>query len=457
MAVLGENLGVTQVMEKGNKQIKKVKDFTAKQADKALVSNVKVVLRMIGSKLNAQMHDDAMPIALHSGIDFLFRSMWPEIQKGVLDKLLLEKGWQFRNYRKQLKTSSGTVPSGLKWFHATLIYSTMPYDRSYWGLIRSPLFLFVKLVFLFPMYGVDSICVISYWLSAYKFDEHQLVAFIIKSKSLAFITTGLISGAIGFIKLFMCATRWDPHGPGSCERKAPGMNKTFWFEYTLFLVRTVLVWITFLILWKFEEVQMWKKKRDAERNRMAAVERRGLFETATTRVLAAILFVLSIFSMWSVLHAAKYFEALSQSAQHVATHAKAAAASENQLADGMYALGDTLGDVWGGTTDLTLSPIISAVFIFALQQIPCSLLLPVPMMKNTGAVAGAITSFCTLIFFIRNLYVAEVRDEVFEKNPDEVLANIAIITLTLFTEMIMIGLVCKQQIPLPRWSASRLS
>ena len=54
----------------------------------------------------------------------------------------------------------------------------------------------------------------------------------------------------------MCATKWDPHGPGSCEQKAPGMNKTFWFEYTLYLVRTVLVWITFLILWKFDEVQV---------------------------------------------------------------------------------------------------------------------------------------------------------------------------------------------------------
>ena len=92
--------------------------------------------------------------------------------------------------------------------------------------------------------------------------RHQ-VAFIVKSKSLAFITSGLLSGALGFMKLYRCATKWEIHGHGSCEQKAPGMQATFWFEYTLFLVRTILVWITFMILWKFEEVQAWKKKRDA--------------------------------------------------------------------------------------------------------------------------------------------------------------------------------------------------
>lgn len=45
------------------------------------------------------------------------------------------------------------------------------------------------------------------------------VNFIIKSKALAFITAGLFSGAIGFIKLYLCATKWDIHGPGSCEEK----------------------------------------------------------------------------------------------------------------------------------------------------------------------------------------------------------------------------------------------
>ena len=83
ISVLGENLGVTQVLEKGGKQFKKVGDFTAKQADKAMVANVKGVLKIIGGKLNAQLHDDAMPVKMHNGINVLFATMWPEIQKGA--------------------------------------------------------------------------------------------------------------------------------------------------------------------------------------------------------------------------------------------------------------------------------------------------------------------------------------------------------------------------------------
>ena len=82
ISVLGENLGVTTAFEKGGKQVKKVGDFAAKQADKAMVANVKVVLKMIGAKMNAQLHDDAMPIRMHRTIDILFKTMWPEISKG---------------------------------------------------------------------------------------------------------------------------------------------------------------------------------------------------------------------------------------------------------------------------------------------------------------------------------------------------------------------------------------
>ena len=71
-------------------------------------------------------------------------------------------------------------------------------------------------LFLFPLFGVDSLCVISYWLTAHKFDEHQLVYFIVRSKSLQFITTGLISGAIGFIKLYLCAVQLGPAARDSC-------------------------------------------------------------------------------------------------------------------------------------------------------------------------------------------------------------------------------------------------
>ena len=85
--------------------------------------------------------------------------------------------------------------------------------------------------------GVDSICVIVLWIYTYKVDEYQLTDFIIKSKGLQFITSGLISGALAFFKMYKCSIQ-EEGSPLACEHKAPGMLPTFPFEFSLLLVRT---------------------------------------------------------------------------------------------------------------------------------------------------------------------------------------------------------------------------
>ena len=39
-----------------------------------------------------------------------------------------------------------------------------------------------------------------------RYDENQLVSFVIRSKSLGFVTTGLLSGVYAFAKLYVCVT-----------------------------------------------------------------------------------------------------------------------------------------------------------------------------------------------------------------------------------------------------------
>ena len=110
---------------------------------------------------------------------------------------------------------------------ALLLYAMLPYDLSFFGMMRQPSLFAVNLVFLFPLFGADSVCVITLWLALYKYDEYQLTDFIIKSKGLAFITAGaprpartprafahtrsappplgpragVITGVLGFVKL----------------------------------------------------------------------------------------------------------------------------------------------------------------------------------------------------------------------------------------------------------------
>ena len=217
---------------------------------------------------------------------------------------------------------------------------------------------------------MDALCVIAYWLAAHKFDEDQLVQarttlrhhprptrqpprgivgvlavkpqFIVKSKSLQFITTGLLSGAIAFVKLYLC-TIADPSSPGACEHKAPGMHRTFRFEFALFVLRTLLVWVTFILLCNFEALQVkppsrapavspssramsprivslaagsqlpcsppsqaWKRARDQAAVRMAAIERRGLLGRRATALVLLLAWALalgaavSLVSAWQV-------------------------------------------------------------------------------------------------------------------------------------------------------------
>ena len=89
----------------------------------------------------------------------------------------------------------------------------------------------------------------------------RLVEFIIKSKSLQFITTGLLGGVYAFAKLYICVTDVVPEGaPSHCSTSAPGTHPTFLFEIILVAVRTALVWITFLLIRNFDALLTWKRQ-----------------------------------------------------------------------------------------------------------------------------------------------------------------------------------------------------
>ena len=64
-----------------------------------------------------------------------------------------------------------------------------------------------------------------------------------------------------FAKLYFCT--FMPDGSHfSCVSFAPGMHATFMFEFYIFMVRTSLVWLTGLMLWKHDDVLKMKRKYD---------------------------------------------------------------------------------------------------------------------------------------------------------------------------------------------------
>ena len=258
----------------------KINSDVRREADRRLVVSLRFILKKVGATVLTGLHDSAMPAALHRAIDGIFLSVWPEVEKGILDGLVLDLGFQFDKYRKRILEHEAEPPDGwLDWCKATLLYAMLPYDLSFFGMVRQPLLFSINMVFLFPLYGVDSITIITLWLATYKYDEHQLTSFIIKSKGLAFITAGCITGVLGFVKLYACAIVTDPESPKACKYKAPGVTATYEWEFWCFQVRTVLVWITFYMLFNIEQRSARKRRRDAHKARLAAnpaAARRGL-------------------------------------------------------------------------------------------------------------------------------------------------------------------------------------
>ena len=289
--IMLEKLGVVTCVTRTGKAVKMVESQMAKQADRAMIGQVRLMLNKFGFKIKESIHSAGEPALLARFLDNVFGPFWKEVEKSLLDSFILETGFQFKEYRKALGRHKAEAPTEpIEWCRATLLHAMEPCDLSLFGRIRNPLYAAIFMAFLFPLFGVDSIMVILYWICQKKVDEFQLVNFIIKSKGLQFITGGLIGGALGFVKLFRCSTTADIHGPKGCEFKAPGVTKFFRFQFALLLVRSVLVWITFILLFNFEAIENWSKKAQAEA--ATSDPRRGLFKPTKTAGLMFINWIL---------------------------------------------------------------------------------------------------------------------------------------------------------------------
>ena len=64
VAKFAENIGFAELANNTSKGWKKIGDSIAVQGDRALVSQTRNVLRVVGRNINASMHDKAMPTKL---------------------------------------------------------------------------------------------------------------------------------------------------------------------------------------------------------------------------------------------------------------------------------------------------------------------------------------------------------------------------------------------------------
>eukprot|EP01016_Furgasonia_blochmanni_P040021 TRINITY_DN5058_c0_g1_i2.p1 TRINITY_DN5058_c0_g1~~TRINITY_DN5058_c0_g1_i2.p1 ORF type:complete len:369 (+),score=43.53 TRINITY_DN5058_c0_g1_i2:346-1452(+) len=136
------------------------------------------------------------------------------------------------------------------WFRNWYLYTTDPYDHTIWRQMKWFSWWLLLIVSLVPVYGVQQITFLLYFLMIDKRDEYQLVNFILSFKKLQFITFGCINGITGYVGYFLCSVRneADPKKYADCILEGPGSSINYFLDLGGFFLQVALIWIAFLLL-----------------------------------------------------------------------------------------------------------------------------------------------------------------------------------------------------------------
>jgi len=138
---------------------------------------------------------------------------------------------------------------------AWVLYTTSPYDRSFWRSIRNPYYIILQVVGLIPGIGM------LWWLFVFllhdKRDEFQLSQFIVGFQTAKFFSQGCFNLLRGAFYYYLCATKDIPN----CEVKGPMVRG--YLDAVFFFVQITLVWLTFFILPYSEPCRAVNDPKDA--------------------------------------------------------------------------------------------------------------------------------------------------------------------------------------------------
>ena len=152
------------------------------------------------------------------------------------------------------------------WPRAFILYHWSPFDRGFWGRLRDPWHVVMRVLTLFPMFGVRSlffavILLLVLWdPSRQGPDEYQLVRFILGFKALHCISAGVLATLIAVPQFLRCVNLHvkdedHNHGPvHNCHLTGPGaagyLSTDMFLALDLggFVLNSVLVWMALLAL-----------------------------------------------------------------------------------------------------------------------------------------------------------------------------------------------------------------
>lgn len=163
---------------------------------------------------------------------------------------------------------------------AFVLYHYLPFNKSFFGKSRDPVFLAMFVLAMLPIHGLRAVffsvlllfLVFPNHLHGYDHpDEHQLINFILMCKGTAFFSQGICLAFLGSMQYFRCQT-WQKDSLLSCiEAQGPGSGSMVGQLFEFFW-GIALVWTAFLLL------KRWSRNKRASEKRMHAAMRHAFLD-----------------------------------------------------------------------------------------------------------------------------------------------------------------------------------
>lgn len=136
-------------------------------------------------------------------------------------------------------------------FRAWFLYHYLPYNKTFFGKMKDPIFNVVVAFTMLPLFGVRF-----FFFSALLFmllipgpaDEYQLVNFILHFKGTMFFTSGVIMLFIGAMQYNRCYLLYSEDIRGCIQSAGPGATEWLCTLVVDYLGSISLVWIAWLVL-----------------------------------------------------------------------------------------------------------------------------------------------------------------------------------------------------------------
>jgi len=129
-----------------------------------------------------------------------------------------------------------------------LRYHLYPYDKTFWGLLRDPVYVIFTIVSLLPISGLCPIIFLFKFVIIDRGDEFQLLQFILQFKGFQFLSHGIIRTLSGFFTYIACVTAEANEWEHSCDVRGPGLAGSIEVALGGWVLQILLVWAAFALL-----------------------------------------------------------------------------------------------------------------------------------------------------------------------------------------------------------------